>query len=187
MTGRATQAQYQMSVAFRLLRQAAEAAAVVWSGPLYPQSRDRAQRQLRQVLDDLRAFSVGLAAVDDRNQLQEFSRCLDEAWRYAEAMPAAGGELEGDFLCSAARHVIGVRKQQAQLPRTPDAGLAELLGAVQALAEIAGELAAGTDDLSARQLGSVRDSLNAAADHLRAGLRQAPFVEQARDQEGSTE
>jgi len=187
VTGRATQAQHRMSVAFHLLREAAEAAAILWSGPLYPQSKERAQRQLYQTLNDLRAFSAELAPADNRPQLQEFSRCLDEAWRYVEAAPVADDELDGDVLFSAARHVTWVWKQQEPPPRTPDADLAELAGAVQALADIAGGLAASADDLSARQLGSVRDSLNAAADHLRAGLRQAPFVEQARDQEGSTE
>jgi len=173
--------QYGMPVAFRLLREAAEAAAAVWAGPLYPQSRDRAQRQLGRALGDLCAVVAKLAAADRRPQLIEFSRSLDQARRDAEAMPVAdAGEPDGsrgehgDVLRAAARHVIGVWKQQEPRPRTPDADIAELLGAVQALADAAKELARGAGEPAASQLGGVRDGLTAATGHLRAVLPPGP-------------
>jgi len=80
------QPQYRMPPAFRLLREAAEAAAIIWSGPLYPQARERAQRQLRRALGDLRAVSTELAAADRRPELHAFSHCLDSAAGHLRAV-----------------------------------------------------------------------------------------------------
>jgi hypothetical protein len=178
------ESRYRMSAAFRLLREAAEAAAVVWSGPLHPQPRDRALHQLGLALGDLRAVGVELAAADRRPQLHEFSRSLDEAWRCAETLPDDATEEPGDVLRDAARHVADVWRRQAPAGKTPDADLAELLGAFEALAEMARELADGAGGSVARQSGNICDWLNAAADQLRSVLPPAAPGSGTVDQRG---
>jgi hypothetical protein len=173
----------QMTLAFRLLREAAEAAAVVWSGAPYLQRRRRARRQLCQTLDDLRTVSAELAAADQRSQLQEFSRCMAQAWRIAQATsgamrgePSGSSGDHGDVLRAAARLVVAVRKQQAPGQQAPAADIIELLGAVQALTQCACELADGTAEPVVSRLYSVCDRLIEAADHLQT-LPQGGSVE----------
>ena len=169
------QARSQLSVALHLLREAAEAIAAVWSGSPHLQRRTRAQRQLCRTLDDLRAVTAKLAAADDRTQMQEFSRCLDEATHLAQPVPAARrGEPfgfagdHGDVLCAAAGLVVSVQDQQAPGQQASADDLAELLGVVQALAQGAGELASSAGEPGGRQMDSVCDRLTAAAGHLQA-------------------
>jgi len=169
------QARSQLAVALCLLREAAEAVAVVWSGSPYLQRRTRAQRQLCRTLDDLRAVSAKLAAADDRTQMQEFSRCLDEATHFAQPVPVARrGEPfgfagdQGDVLCAAAGLVVSVQDQQAPGQQASGDDLAELLGVVQALAQGACELASGAGEPGGHQMDRVCDRLTAAAGHLQA-------------------
>lgn len=164
-------------MAFRLLREAAEAAAVAWS-ELQP--RGRARRQLCQTLDDVRTVSAELAAADQRSQLQEFSRCMAQAWRIAQAasgpMKGEPSGSSGDVLCAAARLVVAVRKQQAPSQQASAADITELLGAVQALTQCACELAEGTREPVVSRLYSVCDRLIEAADHLQT-LPQGGSIE----------
>jgi len=179
------QPQDPLPVALRLLREAAEAAASWWSRPLYPRARKRAQRQLCRAVGDLRAVSAALATADHRAELREFSRRLDQAWRCADVLLTIGnGEPDdvrsehGDVVRAAARHVIGVQ-QQAPVPRMPDAGLADLLATVRAMADVTGELAGSGDESSARQLRRVRGHLTAATGHLHAVPASHPELPEA--------
>ena len=164
----------QMTVAFRLLREAAEAAAVVWSESPYLGRGSRARRQLCRTLDHLRTVSAELAAADQRSELQEFSRCMAQAWQIAQAMSGTlRGEpsgSSGDVLCAAASLVVAVGKRQAPRQQASAADLAELLGAVQALTQCACELADGTGEPVVSRLYSVCDRLIEAADHLQSLL-----------------
>jgi hypothetical protein len=165
----------QMTLAFRLLREAAEAAAVAWSESSHLQ-RGRARRQLCRTLDGLRTFSAELAAIDQRSELQEFVRCMAQAWRIAQATSGgARGESfgsSGDVLCAAAGLVVAVRRRQAPGQQASAGDITELLGAVQALTQCACELADGTGEPVVSRLYSVCDRLIEAADHLQTLLQE---------------
>lgn len=165
----------QMTVAFRLLREAAEAAAVAWSESSHLQ-RGRARRQFCRTLDSLRTLSGELAAADQRSELQEFSRCMAQAWRIAQATPGAVRAepfgSSGDVLCAAAGLVVAVWKRQAPGQQASADDIGELLGAVQALTQCACELADGTGEPVVSRLYSVCDRLIEAADHLQTLLQE---------------
>ncbi len=168
-------------MAFRLLREAAEAAAIAWSGPLYPQAAERARCRLSRSLGDLSALCAELAAADGRPELRQFSRCLDAARRCTEALPAVAGSEpggisgeHGDVLYAAACHVAVVRGQQAPTSPMAEAVITELIGAVQAQASAAGELAGGAGEPARLQLENVRSCLSAAAGYLRAARLHRP-------------
>ncbi len=76
--------------------------AAVWSGPLYPQARERAQRQLCLARSGLHAVSAGLAAADHRPELSACSHCPDQARRYAGAVLNAGDAEQEAFAASTA-------------------------------------------------------------------------------------
>jgi hypothetical protein len=165
---------HAMSATARMLREAAEGAAVAWSGPMYPQAAERAHGPLHATIRRLCAAVGQLAAVGDQPSLLRCVRCLLQAWRRSATLPgvtdadtAAGCGEPGDVLFAAAGYLVSVWDQH---PPGANSDVAELLGAIRALVKGTESLAASARPDTAAQLGGVQASLDAASEHLRSAL-----------------
>jgi hypothetical protein len=132
----------------QLLREAADAAAIGWSGRLYPQAAERAVVHLRLTIRMLCAVVADAATMSEHDVLLDGMRCLLMAWRCSAGDETGTGQdaeangigEAGNVLIAAARYLAAAWFDDSLGACSP-AELAALGSAVQAVARAAQALA----------------------------------------------